>query len=135
MTQRDPTIVRYRLGRAEECLQIAVDYADKLGDLFRVNRLYYACFYAVMAWMHATGRKSSKHTGVKAFVNKDLVRTGRLSPEAGRLYNNLEVTRLDADYGDFAEVNADDIHDWIPQVREFIDRMKIIIQEDSEIAL
>jgi uncharacterized protein len=135
VNQRDLDIIRYWLERAEECLRVVVDYADDVSDLFRVNRLYHACFYAVRAWMCATERDSATYAGVKTLVNRDLVNAGLLSLDAGKLYNNLEVTRLDADYADFAQVNPDDIRAWIPRVRAFIDRMKQIIEEDGGFSL
>jgi len=41
-----------------------------------VNRLYYACFYAVSALLIQQGLSSSKHTGVRSLFNRHYVKTG-----------------------------------------------------------
>lgn len=135
MTPEFEDIVRYRLDRAEAALK-AAHLIFHAGDaLHSTNRLYYACFYAVIAWMQVVRKDSSKHTGVRSVVNRDLVSMGRLLPEDGDLYNRLFTRRQEADYTDFAKVMDEDVQDWLPQVRTFIDRMKSIIEEDGEISL
>jgi uncharacterized protein len=54
---------------------------------FAINRAYYALFYAVSALLLEEGRRFSKHSGVRAAFNRDLVKPGRLSRKHGELYN------------------------------------------------
>ena len=128
-------IVRYRFERAEAAFNGARMFLDADDYLQSTNRLYYACFYGVIAWMQIVRKDASKHTGVRSVVNKDLVNTGRLKAEDGHLYNRLFTRRQDADYTDFAVISRADIEDWLPRVRAFIDQMKQIIEEDGDISL
>lgn len=84
------------------------------------NRLYYACFYAVTALLVKHDLASSKHSGVKALFNKNLVKTGDISTEKGRLYNRLFEARQEGDYVDFVVFERDIVEPWIPEVSEFI---------------
>ncbi len=56
-------LIRYRLARARETLEDAHILAEVKHWNACVNRLYYACFYAVSALLMQRGLSSSKHTG------------------------------------------------------------------------
>ena len=72
----DPVL--YRLQRARQTF----DDARLLANASRwnpcVNRLYYACFYAVSGLLLQDGLSSSKHTGVRSLFNRHYVRTGKV---------------------------------------------------------
>lgn len=60
------TVVRYWLEKAQEALESAKS-EYKAGRLsFAVNRIYYACFYAVSAVLRERGKKFKKHKGFAA---------------------------------------------------------------------
>ena len=64
MTPETVQLVRYRISRAEESLGMA-ELALGNGYLHgTVNRLYYACFYAVSALLLTEGFSSSRHSGI-----------------------------------------------------------------------
>ncbi|WP_422880267.1 HEPN domain-containing protein [Moorella sulfitireducens] len=54
-----------------------------------VNRLYYACFYAVFAILLAKGYSSAKHSGIRSLFHQKIVKTGLVNPSTGTLYNRL----------------------------------------------
>ena len=101
MTPEEQELVRYRLGRAHETLDEATLLRDEGHLNAYVNRLYYACFYAVSALLLVEGKSSSKHSGVRALFNKEWVKTGRVSSQYGRFYRRLYDSRQQGDYGDF----------------------------------
>ena len=68
MNNRGEELIRYRLSRAEETLEEARLLAENKHGNAAVNRLYYACFYAVLALLIRDGRYSSKHSGRKGAV-------------------------------------------------------------------
>lgn len=121
------TILRYRLERAENALALANHLADIEEWETCVNRLYYACFYAVNAWMLTAGLSSSKHRGVRTRLNEELVKPGLLSQDMGALYNSLFARRHRADYEDLYHVDPDLVRTWLPQIRTFVDAIRAII--------
>lgn len=85
-----------------------------------VNRLYYSCFYAVIALLATEGIHPSKHTPARACLNKNWIKTGKLSKETGRLYNSLFDRREKGDYGDYFRFNKEDIEDWLRSVEKLV---------------
>jgi uncharacterized protein (UPF0332 family) len=69
------------------------------------SRSYYAAFYAVSALFALQDQAFSKHAGLQAAVNKELVKTGQWPKELGRAYSFLMDLRDRADYG--GDVHAD----------------------------
>ena len=113
MTKPEITLIRYRMDRSKEALSAARLMYEKAHYNDAVNRLYYACFYAVIALLATEGIHPSKHTAARSFLNKHWIKTGRLSKETGRLYNILFDRREKGDYGDYFRFNSEDVKDWL----------------------
>jgi uncharacterized protein (UPF0332 family) len=94
-----------------------------------VNRLYYACFYAVTALLATEEMSSGKHSGVKSLFNRYWISTNKISKEHGRLYNYLFESRQEGDYIDFVSLDRDTVEPWIPQVIDFINTITKLIEE------
>jgi len=120
VTPEERELVRYRLQRAQETLDEAALLHEKGHLNAAVNRLYYACFYAVSALLLAEGKSSSKHSGIRALFNKEWVKTGRISSEYGRFYRRLHDSRQKGDYDDFVQFEDADVAPWLQEAREFV---------------
>ena len=101
-----------------------------------VNRIYYACFYAVSALLLCEGRSSSKHTGLRALFNCEWVKTGRVGPDMGAFYNALFDNRQEADYEDLATFDLAEVQVWfdtaVAFVAEITKRVERQLSEDAE---
>jgi uncharacterized protein (UPF0332 family) len=69
-------LISYRLERANESYDEAILMKKERHYNTCANRLYYACFYAVLALMEKYDLRSGKHSGIKAFFNQYLIKTG-----------------------------------------------------------
>jgi hypothetical protein len=78
-------LIRYRLARAQESLAEAELLLANDHVRTAVNRLYYACFYAVSALLLTEGYSSPKHSGVRALFDQHWIVPGRLTKDMGRL--------------------------------------------------
>ena len=78
MIEWSKDLVLYRMTRANETLEDARILANAGRWNACVNRLYYACFYAVSALLVRHGLSSSKHTGVRSLFNRHYVKTGKV---------------------------------------------------------
>jgi uncharacterized protein (UPF0332 family) len=87
----------------------------------RVRIAFTACFYAVTALLSKNALSSSKHAGVKGLFNQHFVKTGLVSRENGKLFNQLFEARQEGDYVDFVVFNRDEVEPWILQVKQFIE--------------
>jgi uncharacterized protein len=128
VTPEERELVRYRLQRAQETLDEAALLHEKGHLNAAVNRLYYACFYAVSALLLAEGKSSSKHSGIRALFNKEWVKTGRISSEYGRFYRRLYDSRQKGDYGDFVQFEDADVTSWFQEARGFVAAVTIIAE-------
>lgn len=131
MTQWSKELFFYRLERAQETLEDARILAISERWNACVNRLYYACFYAVSALLIKEGYSSSKHTGVRSLFNLHFVKTGVVPKELARIYNDLFERRQESDYTDFITFKESQVQPLIPQAEEFVERISILIHENK----
>ena len=120
MNDAEITLIRYRMDRSKEALSAAGLMYEKGHYNDAVNRLYYSCFYAVIALLATEGIHPGKHTAVRAFLNKNWIKTGRLSKRTGLLYNTLFDRREKGDYGDYFRFSRDDVENWLKSVEKAI---------------
>ena len=121
MTPEEQALVRYRLERANEALDEA-ELLFESGHLHTyVNRLYYACFYAVSALLVTKGFSTSKHAHLRALLHKELIRPGTVPLQYGQLFDLLFNNRQKGDYSDFVVFRTEQVEGWLRQAREFVD--------------
>ena len=120
-----------RLSRADEALEDARVLAREKRWNACVNRLYYACFYAVSALLVCDGLSSSKHSGIRSLFNKQYVKTGQIPKDIARIYNDLFERRQEGDYMDFVNFQESQVLPWISKaerlikyIAEFIENQK-----------
>ncbi len=120
MNQDREALVHYRLERAKETLAEA-ELLAKAGHWNGcVNRLYYACFYAVTAALLHAGFASSKHSGVMSLFNRHLVKPGIVSRDSGQLYSDLFRSRQRGDYEDLVVFDEARVRPWVEGSRHLI---------------
>jgi uncharacterized protein (UPF0332 family) len=121
--------VRYRAARVAESIEVA-RWAHEHGHLQdAVNRIYYACFYAVSALLYTHGLRSSKHSGIRALFAQHFIKTGALPRTMGRFYQDLFDHRQEGDYGDRAIFDPESVGKWICQAEEFIGTISIYLDK------
>lgn len=127
MTDGQAELIRYRLSRAKETLEEANELVNS-GHLYgAANRIYYACFYAVVALILTKNLSSSKHSGVIGLFNKNFVKTGDIPKEMGKFYSRMFDNRLESDYGELIEIDPDGIKQDLAAAAEFIDLITVMI--------
>ena len=121
MMGRSKDLVLYRMARAHETLEDARILAREGRWNACVNRLYYACFYAVSALLAGEGLSSSKHAGVRSLFNSQYVKPGKIPKDLARIYNDLFERRQEGDYLDFVSFNESQVLPWIARAEKLID--------------
>jgi len=129
MTETNKELVGYRLQKARETLNDARILADAQRWNPCVNRLYYACFYAVSALLIQQGLSSSKHAGVRGLFNQHFVKTGKVAKEKAKVFNDLFERRQEGDYMDFVSFEESQVRPWISQTEAFIETISLLIKE------
>ena len=92
-------LIDYKIERSVETIKTAENNLN-LGDLYSaVNRIYYACFYAVSALLLTKNLPSKTHNGTKQLFGKYFIKEGIIDKEYGRFYNQILESRQESDYG------------------------------------
>lgn len=124
--ERD-AIVKYRLEKSN----IAIQEAEKVSEIglwnIAANRMYYALFYISTAILIKKGLTAHTHAGVIAMIGLNLVQSGLLSTDDMRLMRKMFSLRQEGDYEDFIEVSGDEIHHYLPEVKQLLAKMEALI--------
>ncbi len=132
MTPETAELVRYRLARATESLAEAKLLLANDHVRMAVNRLYYACFYAVSALLLTEGRSSPKHSGIRALFDQHWIAPGRLPKDMGRLYRRLFDSRQKGDYADLVTFDPAEARLWLEDAGAFVERIVRSVKECLE---
>ena len=131
MTASNRELIAYRLQRARDSLEDARILADAGRWNPCVNRLYYACFYAVSALLMQEGLSSSRHTGVRSLFNQHLVKTGKISKDTAQIFNDLFERRQEGDYVDFVRFEESQVRTWMPRAEAFVEHVADLIDVEQ----
>jgi uncharacterized protein len=96
---------------------------------FAVNRIYYACFYAVSAVLLKKGFQFKKHSGVRASFHKHLVKSGLVNHENGALYDELFEARQRGDYIVLVAFDKNEVEDWLKRAEDYIEALSLLIRK------
>ncbi len=99
MTEEEKTLIAYRMKRARDAIEEAKMLFDAGHFNAYVNRLYYACFYAVSALLLTRDLSTSKHGYLRSLMHQEFVKTGLIPKELGKHFDLLFDSRLEGDYG------------------------------------
>lgn len=123
MRQEFIDLAKYRLGKAKNTLSYAKSYIDDATLDSTVNRIYYAVFYAVNALLITQGLYSSKHSGVRAIFNREIVNKGLIEKQWGEFFADMFDRRQKGDYKDFVKFEKQDVEEWLKKAEEFINKI------------
>lgn len=94
---------------------------------FTVNRLYYACFYAVTGLMQSDDRQFSRHSAVRSELHRLYIKSGIISSQWGKFYDSLFDDRMEGDYGVSAVFDPEDIAARLSAAQEFAQLIRNLI--------
>ncbi len=121
-------LIHYRMSRVDETLK-EVDFLVENG-LYNtaVNRLYYACFYAVTSLLVKNEIKAHRHSGVRQMFGLHFVSKGLIDKRLARFYTDLYDKRQTSDYDDFIDFSKEDVLNLIPTAKELIGEIKKLLE-------
>lgn len=120
-------LIQYRLERAENSLEEAQYLIDGGYYNAAINRLYYACYYAVVALLLKNDISTQTHHGVRSMLALHFTSKGKLSPESNRTISTLFEKRHSSDYDDFIYCDQEMFDDLYPKAVAFIEEVKDLI--------
>lgn len=130
MQRKKHDYINYRLERADEALRDAMLMLKNDSLYSAVNRLYYAAFYTVLALLRINDNIPKTHKGVKVLFNKDFIQTEIIPREYSYIYSKLFNWRQESDYGDFPEINKEQITELYFLTKDLIAYLKNYIKQN-----
>ncbi len=132
MNDENLELAKYWIEKAYRTLETAKH--DFRGNFLEssLDRLYYAAFYMVLAYLTLEKEQFKKHSGVKSFFFKKIIKEGLLDKSYGKLYNKLYYLREEADYTPNPTFGKDEIEVLIKEAEDFLEKMEFIIKKRIE---
>ena len=127
--QNKNDLVNYRIKRAKETLAETNAMIESSFCNAAVNRLYYACYYSVIALLMKHNIKAQTHTGVCRMFGLHFIQTGIISQDLGIFYSKLLDKRQTGDYDDFVEYNKETLDFLLPRAKELIEIIEVLIKK------
>ncbi len=113
-------LVLYRISKAKETIQeIDILIQNKLWNT-AINRLYYACYYAVSALLAQKDINAQTHAGVRQMFGLHFIKAELISKDLGKFYSEIFDKRLTGDYDDFIDYSEEDIIELYDPAKELI---------------
>ena len=119
--------IKYRFHRAEESFDDALILIENKKWNTAINRLYYACFYAVIALLLHNGIETRTHDGARIKFSNEFIRTGILDKKYGKLFSKLFDYRQKGDYGDLFDFDNKIVLPLVNQVKDFLTQINKLI--------
>ena len=119
----------YRIQKARETIaEVEVQIKNEFWNT-AINRMYYACFYAVSALLVKHEIETSSHTGVRQQFGQLFVKTGKFDKKLAKHYTDLFEKRHKGDYNDFFDFDEETVTRLLPVSKDFIDSIEKLILE------
>lgn len=124
-------LVIYRINKAKETFnEIDVLIENKLWNT-AINRLYYACYYAVIALLINNKIETLTHTGTRQMFGFHFIKTGLVEKDIGKFYSRIFDLRQTGDYEDFIDFSEDQVTELLEPAKKLIDHIESILKADS----
>lgn len=120
-------VVIYRIDNAIRTLDEIKEHISNGFYNTAVNRMYYACFYAVSALLVAHQIEVKSHEGTRQKFGQHFVLTGIVPKELGKFYRIIFEKRSSGDYEDFISYDLESVEPLYPETHRFVYRIKELI--------
>ena len=126
MTGSNADLINYRIDRSLETLKEATVLIQNAFWNASMNRIYYACYYAVSALLLKANIDSNSHKGIRQMLGLHFIQTGLISKEDGRLFSDLYDRRQTGDYDDFVFYDEETVKFFFQEAEKFIQRITVL---------
>ena len=121
--------INYRLKKAKETIAEVKTLIENRYWNTALNRMYYACYYAVGALLIKNGIETSSHSGTRQKFGQLFIQTGKISKELGKHYTELFTKRHKGDYNDFIDFDEETVLKLLPRSNELIKKIEELLKE------
>ena len=127
MRMMNGEFVKYRIEKARESIKAAEVLINNNLWGSVINRLYYACYYAINALLAVNDIEVKTHAGLKSQFSLNFIKTEKIDKRFGELFSDLFDWRYQGDYSDFFQLDEKTIVSLVNPVKEFVDTVENLI--------
>jgi uncharacterized protein len=120
-------MAHYWWTKAEDSLASARREFEAGSLSFAMNRIYYSAFYGVCAVLMDHGLLFKKHSGVRSAFHHQFIKTGKLDPKWGKLYDQLFEDRQEGDYVVFVSFEHEYVESQLAECAQFLAELKHLL--------
>ena len=102
-------------------------YLNNNSFLSVANRMYYALFYVITAYLTTKNEIVKTHKGVNIKFHQYLALTNLVTKEEAKLYNELFERRHEFDYNDFVILKEEEIKAMFTDTKALIHKIETLI--------
>lgn len=110
----------YRLQKAKETISEVEEHIKNEFWNTAINRMYYACFYAVGALLVINKIETSSHSGTRLKFGQLFIKTGLFDRDLSKIYSDLFEKRQKGDYNDFFDYDKETVERLFPKAKLLI---------------
>ena len=121
--------INYRFQRSKETYEEALILAKEERWNAVINRLYYACFYAVIALLIKNDIETRSHDGARTQFGLNFIKTEKLDRNFGKLFSKLFDYRQKGDYGDMFDFDKELTKPLLEEVKLFISAIESLLNK------
>jgi uncharacterized protein (UPF0332 family) len=77
------------------------------------------------------GFKTSKHSQLLGWFNKEFVKKGKIDREIAKIVHTAFEDRTDGDYGIFVKFEKDEVQEKLKNMKQFLTELEKIIKEGN----
>ena len=123
MIVEDADYIGFRVSEAREAFADAVTLIDRGSTLSVVDRLYYACFYAVSALICTEGGRPIEDSRLQTVFSQEWIKTGRFPAQNEKFFRCLFDLQHRSDFGDEAPPTREATQKLMAEARLFLDEI------------
>lgn len=123
--------IQYRMARANESFAEAELLAKSNHWNTVANRLYYSCFYAVIALLLKNEINAKTHSGVRNKFHEFIFNSKTIDSTFGKLYSILFDLRQSGDYEDMVILDKETVEPLIFKTKSFIGVVNKLIESNE----
>ena len=120
-------LVHYRITKAKETISEVSTLVDHQFWNTAVNRLYYACYYAVSALLIENNIQAQTHAEARRMFGLHFIKAGIIDQELGKFYSNLFNKRQTGDYEDFLDHTREDVEALVQPAQTLIQEIEALL--------
>ncbi len=106
-------LIKYRLEKAWSTFRDAELLVNENRKGSALNRMYYSCFYAVLAALLSIDKNAKTHKGVKSLFSEHFIYTGIIPNELGKFYGKIFNQHMEQDYDYYADIENIDLNSYL----------------------